>query len=735
MLLQHARVRAGVVAALPLVMCLGAQADDADQPSATHEADAESGRLEEITVIAHPLSSGDGLSQAAVVLQGEALERELSDSIGATVAHQPGIHSASFGQAVGRPVVHGLGGARVRVMEDRIDSMDVSTGSGDHAVAVDPFLANAVEVLKGPSTLLYGSGAIGGVINVDNGRIPQGEDDALAGQLLLRATDNGNGRNSAFRLDRGGKVAWHIGAFTRSADEYEIPGFTRSERLRAEEEHEEHEEEHDEHEDEHDEHEDEHEEHEEEEVFGHLPGSFSEAKGGALGASWIGERGLVGGSASRLSYRYGLPGHSHAHHDDDHDDGHADDHDDDHADDGHDDDHEDEHGEESGTLDMEQTRLDFEAVVANPMLDFTALNFRFGSNDYEHIEIEPNGEVGTRFAVKAFEGRIELAQLDDVGVDGVVGTQFARRSFSAIGEEAFVPPVDSTFVGGFLLGERSLDSFDLESGLRLERVRHDPEADSEVSFTVASATVGIVVPAGSALLGLHGGYSARAPVAEELFSNGPHLAVGSFEVGDPGLGVESAWHGSATLAWRNERVELNATAYVYAFQDYIYSFATGDMEDDLPVVRYGQANALLRGVDFAASFTVAVFGGGRLQTSVLFDTLAAELDIAGNDTLPLLPPARAGVGLHLDHERYRADLDFLRVFAQDDSAAFELPTDAYNDLRLHMAANFAVGASDLRLFLQGRNLTDAEQRHHTSLIKDVAPAPGRTVEIGVQLSF
>ena len=186
--------------------------------------------IEEVVVIGHPLS-GEGFSQAVEVLVGDELERKAADSIGATVGNQPGVHNSSFGAAVGRPVIHGLDGARVPVMEDRIYTMDVSVTGSDHVTIVEPFIANGVEILKGSGTLLYGSGTIGGVVDVHTSRIPHDATDGVNGKLDLRAGDNGDGRNSSFRLDGGaGRFAWHVDGFAREADDYAIPGFVESAR-------------------------------------------------------------------------------------------------------------------------------------------------------------------------------------------------------------------------------------------------------------------------------------------------------------------------------------------------------------------------------------------------------------------------------------------------------------------------------------------------------------------------
>ena len=673
----------------------------------------EGGAIEVVEVHAHPLS-GEGLSQAAVTLDGDNLERNLGASIGATVGRQPGVQSASFGAAVGRPVIHGMSGARVRIMEDRIDTMDASVTSPDHANSVEPFIANRVEVLKGPSTLLYGAGAIGGVVDVHTGRIPHSAPDSVSGKAELRAADNAGQGNLAVRLDGGGGlVGWHMDAFARSADAYDIPGFSESARVRAAEDQEDQ-----------DDHVDPEEHADEEAAFGQLPGSHVAGKGGAFGMSLVGDWGFAGAAVSTLRYDYGLPG-GHGHHEEE-----------DHSEDSMHGDDEAGHGAEEGnvTLDLEQTRIDFEAGFPDPFASLSSLNVRFGINDYAHAEIEPNGEVGTLFANNAFEARIELADQDHAGIDGAAGVQFGNREFSAIGEEAFVPPVQTASIGVFWVAERTFENFDLEAGARLDRTGHDPSGRQGTDFTTLSVSLGLVAPIGDALLGVHGDYSSRAPLAEELYSDGPHLASMSFELGNPNLDPETAVNAAATVSWQGEHLKLSATAYATAFRDHIYQFATGAIEDDLRVMRYGQVDAVYRGVDVEASAHIARFDGGDLSARVMFDTVVAELDLPGNDKLPRLPPSRFGAGLEFDRGRFAVSVDYLHVLEQDEPADVELPTDGYDDLRMFVRFDLDVDGNT-RLFLQGRNLTDNEQRQHTSYIKDFAPMPGRTLEAGVRLTF
>ena len=710
-----------ILATLATTLAVAAFAEEAPDDEQPEE-------IETIVITAHPLA-GEGLAQPGDVLEADELERKAVDNIGATVGNEPGIHNSSFGAGAGRPVIHGMGAARVRVMEDRIDTLDVSVSSGDHAVTVDPFVAERVEVLKGSATLLYGSGAIGGVVDVHTKRIPQEVPERLSGALQLRGSDNGNGKNGAVRVDGGGgNVAWHFDAFSREADDYDIPGFAESAALRAMEHEHEHEEE--EHHDE-EEHEDEHEE--EEEVYGRLPGSAIEVTGGAAGFSWIHDRGFIGIAVSGLDSEYGIPGHAHAHGHEEHDEHEEEEH---HDEEEHEDEHEDEH-EEEGTpiVQLEQTRIDLEAGLADPFGGFENLNVRLGINDYEHVENEA-GEVGTQFTNKAWEARAELTHGQMAGWRGALGVQLGDREFSVVGEEAFTPPVDTTSTGLFWVGERPLGQFGLEAGLRVDRVEHTPANGGSRDFTGASASLGLIVPLSASWEGtLLVDYSSRAPVGEELFSDSPHPGTGAYEIGDPGLGREQARNLAATLTGRGDRWSLRGTFHYTDFADFIYQAATGEERDGFDVRRYSQADATFAGFEVEGRVTVAEWDAGRLEVGAFFDTVSPEIDVAGNDNLPLIPPDRVGLSLEFTGERLRANVDFVRAFEQDEVADFELPSDAYNDLRARVSWRFRPNDATLDVFLAGRNLTDDEQRLHTSVVKDLAPQPGRTIEAGVLMRF
>ena len=689
-----------LLSAAAACLCLAAFGEEAPRDQAP--------AFEEIIVLGHPLS-GEGLAQPAEVLAGEELERKIAINIGATIAGEPGIHNSSFGAAVGRPVIHGMAGARVRIMEDRIDSMDVAVTSGDHAVTVEPFIADRVEILKGSGTLLYGSGAIGGIVDVHTGRVPHGLEKGLNGKLNLSASDNGDATSGAFRLDgAAGGFAWHLDGFSRKADDYEIPGFAESAALHALEEAEE-----EEHGD-HDEEEEHHDEEEEEAVEGLMTGSARDLKGGAAGFSFVGERGFIGMSVSKLDSEYGIPGsvHDHGAH------GHGEEHD--------------------PVIDLRQTRLDFEAALSDPLPGFSSLNLRLGLNDYQHDESEPSGETGTLFENDAWEARAEMAHVEAAGWKGVFGAQLGNRTFSVVGEEAFTPPVDTDSFGLFWVGERSFSALELEAGLRFDRVRHDPAEGERQSFSGLSASLGAVLPLSESWAAtLLADYSSRAPVGEELFADGPHFATQSFEVGDPGLSEEQALNLSATLRGEGERWRGMATFYYTRFSDFIYQTATGEERDELPVFRSAQTDATFLGMEAEAAVIVASGERWQFELRGQFDLVSAQLDLDGNDNMPRLPPSRLGLGAALEAGRLSASLSYLRTFKQDNPADFELPTEGYDDLRAYLGWDFPFGQTDAvaSVYLQGRNLTDDEQRHHCSIVKDRMPAPGRTLEAGLRLRF
>ena len=678
--------------------------------------------VEEVRVFATPLgSSSEEIAQPVAVLAGEQLNRALAPSLGETLASQPGITTSYFGPAVGRPVIRGLSGPRVRILEDGIVAADVSTTSDDHAVAVEPFLADQIEVLKGASTVLYGSGAIGGVVNTVTGRVPTELPDA---PLALRAQgslgDVADEENAGFRADaRAGNFAFTLGGNFRRTDDFDISGFAESDAQRAAEAAEE------EHEDE------DHEgEEEEEEAFGTLPNSDLATDAFNVGTAWVGERATFGIAYSRFETEYGLPGGGHHHHEEGEE----------HGDEDHDEDHEEGEEEEEGDvrIDLEQERFDFYASVDQPFAGVEQLRFRGAWVEYEHDEIEGSGEIGSSFDNETFEGRIEFLNSPIAGFQGAFGLQFEDRDFSAVGEEAFVIPVDKQTVALFAYQSRQTGDLLLDLGARLENVDYEPSAGRDADFTVGSFSAGALFAATDRLdLGLQVDVASRAPEIEELYAGGAHLATQTFEIGDAGLDEEIAVNVSGSLHAHYDAFDLVFNVYLTDFSDFIYLQDTGLEEDELPVRQWVQDDARLVGAEF--ELTVPVLRG-EMPVNLRFmgDTVRAELDDAppgGTEELPRIPASRLGASVDFVSGRFEGELGVMRVFRQDEVAAFENATDAYTDVDLHVGWHLDLERSHVELYVRGRNLLDVEQRLHTSFLKETAPLPGRALEAGIRVSL
>lgn len=728
--IHNSRWGAGISALMLAIVPGTTQAADpaAGQNTSKVAAEQDQAVLEEVIVSGHPLSA-EGLAQPFATLDGDSLRRAQAASLGATLESVPSVHTSSFGQAVGRPVIRGLAGSRVKILEDRIDSLDASVSSPDHASTIDPFIAEGIEVFMGPSTLVYGSGALGGVVDVHTGRIPHALPESTSARFEMRGADNGDRRTAAGRIDTGsGNFALHIDGFYRDADDYDIPGFAESRRLReleqSEEAHSEHE--HD------DDHEQEHEAGEAQDyVRGTLPGSFLETYGGAVGGSYIGDSAFFGLAVSRYESNYGLPGHSHAHHH--HEDEHNDH--DEHEGEEHEE-HEEHHDDEEGSaeLDLEQTRIDLEWGQQLAVTGLESLNLRIGYNDYEHVEFEPNGSSGTTFASEGYEGRFEVVHSEWAGIAGSAGVQLSATDFSALGEEAFVAPVETGSTGLFYVGQRSWGELELEGGLRGEWVEHQPESGSKRDFSLFSASLGFIQPvAESWQLNGQLDFSSRAPTAVELFSNGAHLATQSYEIGDPDLDEEEATNLSLGMKYQQGRWLLAINAYYTEFKGFIYEAATGEERDELPVLQWQQEDARLYGADAQAQWEAMRWDSGSLSLQANADAVRSKLDEGENRNLPRIPPLRWSLGASLNWQGLAAELAYTRVEEQDDTAPLELATDAYNDLHLHLVYAMEIQRSRVELFVNGSNLTDDEQRLHTSYIKDLAPQPGRTLEAGFRV--
>lgn len=690
--------------------------------------------LSAVVVRATPLpQTAEDLARPVEVLAGARLDEAKANSLGETVNRLPGVQSSYFGPGVGRPIIRGMDGARVQVLSDGLSSGDVSTVSVDHAVSIEPFLANQIEVLKGPSTLLYGSGAIGGAVNVVDGRIPEAAtEDPFEGRAELRAGSVNSEKTGMVRVDgtsASGHFVFHADALHRETGDYDIPGYAESAAMRASEQEEGEEEGHE----------------EEEEAHGVLPNSFVRTDSGALGVSYVGERGFLGVGASLFNTRYGVPGHAHEH--EEHEEGEA------------------EAGaEEEGPVHilMDQRRSELRGGL-NGLGAFDTLRVKLARNEYTHTEYEGQ-EVGTVFDNDSTEARVELAHRGWAGWDGAFGLQASDRDFRAIGDEAFVPASQSRDIGLFWMGRRSFGPVDLELGARHDRNSVDVDADEAIGpsrdFSATSLSASARWNLGEDLhLSFGLDRAQRSPTAEELYSNGLHVATQSFEFGNPDLDVETANRAEIGAHWHHGPIKIGASVYAVDYTDFVYLADTGVEDDGTPARVWNQGDARFTGAEAELQWTfldndtgqwsLRAFGDvvrGRLTgdgtREVAFSVphddhshdYTAEIALSGN--LPRIAPWRVGGELRWEGEHWRAGAGAVRYARQDNVADFESETAGYTLVNANVAWHLDTpGGNAWELFVDGSNLLDEEARPHTSFLKDLAPLPGRNISAGVRLFF
>jgi iron complex outermembrane receptor protein len=640
-------------------------------------------KIEEVVVTASPLGRKEAdLAQPATVLSGDDLRRKRGATLGETLSGELGVQSSAFGAGSARPVIRGLDGPRVRVLENGTGTLDVSTLSPDHAVTTEPLFARQVEVLRGPASLLYGSGAVGGVVNVVSNLIPDFVPEAPTGSAELRAGSANRERSGAAELTGGaGEFAMHVEGFSRNTRDYRIPGRVVRDDPAS--------------------------------VTGRLPDSGIDAKGGGVGGSWVGGKGFAGLGVTRLESDYGIP------------------------------------SGEGLSIAQRQTRWQGAADIDTPLAGIARVRVRMGASDYEHREIERTGEVGTTFRQKASEGRLELGHAPWAGVKGTLGFQVSDRDFSAQGEEVVVPRTRTRTAAVFLVEEKALGAWTIDGGARLERETQRPDGDHPArDFTLGTLSAGAVWRlAPGHQLSLYATRAERGPAAEELYSNGPHGATSSFEVGDAGLRKEVSRNLDVTVRRTEGPVQWKVNVFANRVRGFIYAAsrdANGDGVADivdtagrldprggLLFQQFTQGDARFHGAEAELRLKPA---GAAWGARVFGDLVRGRL-AAGGD-LPRLSPARLGATLDAKSGRWSGFVTAMRVRTQDRVAPLESPTPGYTKVDAEVSCRLAGGTGGALLaFLQGTNLLDRDLRVHTSYLKDVAPLMGRSFLLGLRGEF
>lgn len=670
---------------------------------------AEATRLDTIQVSA--LAMGEDGSQIASpysIVPGQDLLEGGAATLGDALEALPGVHSDTFGGGSSRPVIRGQTAPRVKVLTDGASILDASDISPDHTVTADPLLAERIEVLRGPATLLYGSGAVGGVVNVLDNKIPTMlPENGWDGMFAVRGNTVANERAAAAAVTGqfGASMAFHVEGSDRDADDYRVPDW---------------------------------EEH-------RVDGTFSEARNASAGLSWIGDNGYVGMAYSYRDDAYGLPGHSHEYeschphgtslHCGSH--GHDDDHD-------HDDEHEHDHA--VPTIDLLSRRIDLRGEFEDPFAGFSRIRFRASDTDYRHDELEEN-EIATRFTNTGHEGRVELQHVPLGAWSGIVGLQWSDTRFGTRGTEAFLPTVDTKTNGLFVVEHVQLDdAWHLELGARHEEIEHTPVNDARnrpafddgaTSFSGAA----IWEFAEDTALSLSVSRSERLPHAQELYARGVHLATNTYECGlypstftcggavnDADIDVETSHH--VELGVRRTAGDLTFSASVFrnAIDDYIYA-RTLDRYEDFRLIKYTQDDATFRGVEAEVSYRFS----DVVEATLFGDRVRADFD-DGSGNLPRIPASRFGTRLNADWGDLSGEFEYYRVEDQDRIADYESETPGYDMLNLTL--RYTLGEdSRTTLFLRGSNLLDEQVWNHASFLASVVPLPGRNITAGLRYDF
>jgi iron complex outermembrane receptor protein len=633
------------------------------------------------------------------VLDEAELTRSIKPSIGDTLAKLPGVSATSFGPTASAPVLRGLSGDRVRVLTDGIGTLDLSSSGPDHAISINPITAERIEVLRGPAALLFGSSAIGGVVNVIDTRIPRHVPDGPVGLDAIAqygSAANERSGNASIDVPLGGHFVVHADGNLSNTDDLETGGFILSKALR------------------------------EQaaaspdpeiralaDLKDELPNSASRSREGALGFGYVDGDLNVGVSITRhtqiyqVPIRYSLDPDVEA---------------------------------EAPTIDLAQTRYDARAEI--PVGGFLSqVRARAGYSKYHHNEIEDTGEIGSQFFSKGGEGRLELVQSERSGWGGTSGVQYLNRDAKIRGEEKFLPDSRQKQTGLFTLQTYVSGPLRIEGGARVEFSKLTAQEDDQIEtpahaldFTTVSGSLGgqyEFVPGWRA--GLSVSHSERAPSVDELFANGPHGGSQSFEVGNAELNPEKSNSVELSLHHTSGPVHVSANLYYSKFSNFIFQAPTGEVEDDLPVLQFREGKANYYGFELSGDARLGRLAG--IDWGAEFQGDAVHATVKDFGPAPLIPPFRLLGALTGSRGQVDGRLEIEKAFAHDRTAPNETDTPGYTMVNASLDWHPFAANPELTLSLVGNNLFDVEARRSTSLLKDFAPLAGRDIRLSARVKF
>ena len=678
--------------------------------------DTTTQQLETLTSQAHPLvQTAADFAVADQVIEQKSL-KERAPTIGDALADELGVYSNQYGSGSSRPVIRGQDGPRVKVLQHASETADVSTLSPDHAVTVDPILAKQVEVIRGPSTLLYSAGTVGGLVNVTDQKIPtQMPENGIEGQVGLRYNSGNDEKLASAGVTAaiGDQFALRVEGVKNKSNDYITPNFY-------------------------------HEHDGEIEKERRVGNTFAEGQTVNVGGSWIHDRGFVGLSYSNRQDQYGLPGHSHEYHGCEIHGDHF------HCPKPNEDDHE--HG--GPWVDLKSERYDVRTELDQPFNGFEKLRAHASFTDYEHDELEENSVI-SNFKSRGYDARLELVHVPVAGWEGVIGTQFSQQNIDLSAPEShgheehdheghnhdhseheghnhdvLMADTKTQKYSVFSLEHKQIGDVHLELGARVDHqtieVASSQKNYSGTGLSASAAANWEFAP--NYKLSVVGSHQERLPLAQELYADGLHFATNTYELGNDQLDKESSNNLELGLHYEGDQLDYHVHVYHNWFDDYIYG-ATVAQKGNLRGVQYTQDKAKFYGTEAQVGYRI----NDAYKLSVFGDYVRGKID---NENAPRIPAGRLGTKVEADFtDGWSGLAEYYHVFKQDHLASYETETQGYNMVNVGVSyAGQMNNRNDYRVYLKANNLLDDQVYSHTSFLSNI-PQIGRNFSVGLEFGF
>ena len=642
------------------------------------------------------------------VLAGDELQNKLAGTLGATLVNELGVSATGYGAGSSRPVIRGLDGARVQILQNGLSAGDVSSISADHAVASPMQNTHQIEILRGASALLYGSGSSGGLVNVVNDRIVTTMPDVVSGAINTSYETVNQGKTANIELDApAGPLALHFDTAISNSNNYRIPGYAEQggpnanwsinpgQPVNIP-------------------------------YSGKLPFSFSNENSMGLGASYVRSDGYTGISLERMNHNYGIP------------------------------------TAEGGFIQQSQNRYDIAHQSNDPFDGFSSVKISAANTNYQHTEFTNNGVASTQWNNTANEARLEMAHKELLGSKGILGAQIISSSLNATdlstNSYAIVPQTKSNSSALFLVEEGRYGPLKTSLGARYNYATQNPNSATQfpsaasqdfvpTSYgapTLKSRQFNLMSYSAGGLFEVSKGYglglaytvSQRAPSAQELYSYGPHDSTATFDIGNSNLGIETSHNLELSFQKTLGLVRSKASIYKNQFSNFIYGYYTGaysQANQNFSVVQASQANSTIQGAEAELTYNWNATGmGGRIFGDVSQGTFTS----GGN--LPLQPAPRLGTELAYQQNGWLTSATYIYSYQQNKLATWEIgPTPSYNLVNANLSYTERIGKINWTGYLILKNLLNEEIRYATSpmAVRLYAPQPGRSLMIGLRAAF